>query len=75
MPIPAMPKKIFNYGLDRVRFTQPVLAGQRIRGRSLLLKMQEIRPNTWKRRLSVLVEIEGQKRPALVAEWLAMLEM
>ncbi|APX90776.1 nodulation protein NodN [Brevirhabdus pacifica] len=59
-----------NYGFDRLRFLNPVRVGARIRARFVLNKLEERRPGeitvTW----DVTVEIEGEEKPALVAQWL-----
>lgn len=59
-----------NYGLNRLRFVAPVPAGSRIRAHFTLNAVEERRPaeitTTW----GVEVEIEGQAKPALTAEWL-----
>jgi acyl dehydratase len=57
-----------NYGLNRVRFTDAVPAGSRIRGRFVLAKFENIKGGTqltW----GVTVEREGTDKPACVAEW------
>jgi len=59
-----------NYGLNRLRFTSPVPAGSRVRGRFTLAKVEEIEggvQTTW----SVVVEREGGEKPVLVAETLS----
>jgi acyl dehydratase len=56
-----------NYGLNKVRFTSPVPAGARIRGRFTLAKYEKLDggvQTTW----SVTVEREGGDKPAMVAE-------
>ena len=56
-----------NYGLNKVRFTAPVPAGARIRGRFTLAKFEKLEggvQTTW----SVVVELEGGAKPAMVAE-------
>jgi acyl dehydratase len=56
-----------NYGLNKVRFTQPVPAGSKVRGRFTLAKLEPIEggvQTTW----SVVVEREGGTKPAMVAE-------
>lgn len=64
---------ILNYGLDRVRFVQPVISGQNIRARIKLLSV-EVRPQGRKLvKMENTVEIEGEPRPALVAETLNLL--
>lgn len=59
-----------NYGMNRVRFISPVRAGSRIRGRFLLRQVEEIREGEIQTTIEATVEIEGQDKPALVAEWL-----
>lgn len=61
-----------NYGLDTVRFLQPVRVGSRIRGHMEYLSAEEKKAGRWLVKSRVTVEIEGQDRPALVAETLAM---
>jgi acyl dehydratase len=56
-----------NYGLNKVRFTAPVLAGSRIRGRFTLAKLEPIDggvQTTW----SVVIERDGGDKPVMVAE-------
>ena len=59
-----------NYGLDRVRFIQPVPAGGRIRGRRKLLEVKE-GEGFVQLKVEVTVEIEGSEKPACVAETLS----
>ena len=59
-----------NYGFDRVRFLAPVPAGARIRGRFTLKSAEERVPGEVTIAWAVTVEIEGQEKPALVADWL-----
>jgi acyl dehydratase len=61
-----------NYGFNRIRFLSPVRSGSRIRGRFTLKAMEERSPGQWMDTLDVVVEIEGESRPALVAEWLTL---
>ena len=60
-----------NYGLDRVRFLQPVPAGSRVRASSVITNAEQTSMGV---RLSqqVTVEIEGQDKPALVADAIAL---
>jgi acyl dehydratase len=62
----------FNYGLNKVRFISPVRAGSRVRGRFTLKSMEERSPNQWMAAAEVIVEIEGEEKPALTAEWLTL---
>jgi acyl dehydratase len=62
-----------NYGFDRIRFPGPVVVGSRIR---LQLRLIEVTPREKGRylvRTENTVEVEGQERPALVAEWMFIL--
>jgi acyl dehydratase len=59
-----------NYGLDRVRFLAPVRSGKRVRGRFTLKSLEEKRPGQWQFLHAVAVEIEGEDKPALLAEWI-----
>ena len=56
-----------NYGLNKVRFTSPVLSGSKVRGRFVLAKLEDM-PGAIQLTFQVVVEIEGQDRPACVAE-------
>ena len=57
-----------NYGLNRVRFINPVCVGKRIRVRSKLISLEEVMPNVIQQVLEITVEIEGEVKPAMVAE-------
>lgn len=59
-----------NYGLDRVRFTSPVVVGSRVRLHSVIESVDEVKGG-YQIKTSNTLEIEGQERPALVAEFLA----
>jgi acyl dehydratase len=70
---PADVSSVLNYGLNRVRFITPVKSGQRVRGRITLLSVEARQDG---RKLIVMentVEIDGEARPALVAETLNLL--
>ncbi len=58
-----------NYGLNRVRFTSPVPSGSRIRGRFRLEDVEEVAFGK-QGRVAVTIELEGQEKPACVAETL-----
>ncbi len=62
-----------NYGLDRVRFLAPVRSGKRVRGRFTLKSVEEKRPGQWQFLHAVTVEIEGEQKPALLAEWIGLI--
>jgi len=61
-----------NYGFDKVRMTGPVRSGKRIRGRFVLKDFVERAPKQWLATLGVTVEIEGESKPAIVADWLSL---
>jgi len=61
-----------NYGFDKVRMVSPVRAGKRIRGRFVLRSLTERAPGQWLVVLGVTVEIEGEEKPAIVADWLSL---
>jgi acyl dehydratase len=58
-----------NYGLNRVRFPNPVRSGSRIRGRSAVRAVEDFPGGTQVTWL-VTVELENADKPALVAEWI-----
>lgn len=62
---------VVNYGLDKVRFLQPVISGSRVRARSQLATVEPSRQGV-RVGVTVTVEIEDAERPALVAETLAL---
>ena len=62
-----------NYGFERVRFMAPVRSGKRIRGRFTLDQFEEKRPGQWQVVHNVTVEIEGEDKPALVADWIGLM--
>ena len=73
MLIPEGLTMAVNYGLDRVRFLAPVRSGKRIRGRFTLDSIDEKAPGQWLMRHTVSVEIEGEQKPALTAQWLGLI--
>ncbi len=56
-----------NYGLNKVRFTQPVKAGSQVRGRFVLSTLEDIQGGI-QLTFNVTIEIEGVEKPACVAE-------
>ena len=73
MLVPDSLKMAVNYGLDRVRFIAPVKSGKRIRGRFTLDSVEEKAPGQILMRHTVTVEIEGEDKPALTAQWLGLI--
>jgi acyl dehydratase len=62
-----------NYGLDKVRFLAPVKAGARVRNRVVLLAAEPQNAARLLLKLQCTLEIEGEAKPALIAEMLCML--
>jgi len=58
-----------NYGFNKVRFVNPVKVGSRIRARAVTTNV-ELKGNSLEISRNFIVEIEGEEKPALVAEWL-----
>ncbi len=63
-------KMVFNYGLDRIRFIQPVRPGDRIRNRAVLKEIKRKGFRKWLVKIENTLEIENNPKPALVAELL-----
>jgi acyl dehydratase len=67
--IEIAPRRLgINVGLNRVRFTAPVKVDSRVRGRFTIAALEPVGGGlqfVW----TATVEIEGQGKPALVAEW------
>ena len=70
---PAYPdlKLAVNYGLNRVRFPSPVPANSKVRTRSKLAGVDKISEECFQVVQEVTIEIEGQEKPACVAETVA----
>ena len=71
--VPADAASGLNYGLDKVRFLAPVKAGTRVRNRIVLLAAESKGSGRTLITLQNTIEIEGETKPALIAESLAML--
>jgi acyl dehydratase len=72
IPVLANRKLVVNYGFDKIRFAAPVKVGKRIRVAGTLGEVSERKPGNVVMRVDVAVEIEGEDKPALVAEWLSL---
>ena len=59
-----------NYGLDKVRFPNPVKVDARVRAHRELMEATLVNPNTIQVKNKVTIEIEGEDKPACVAEFL-----
>ncbi len=73
--IPADVSEALNYGLDRVRFLTPVKVGKRIRDRVVLLAAEQQDKGRLLLKTRNTIEIEGETKPALIAETLTLLLM
>jgi acyl dehydratase len=74
-PLAVGAKYGVNYGFNRVRFVAPVPNGARVRARFVLRAFEPLEGQRWQSTYDATVEIEGQSKPALVAEWLTMVFM
>jgi acyl dehydratase len=70
MLVPDTTKMGVNYGFERVRFIAPVRSGKRVRGHFVLAGIEEKQAGQWQFVHNVTVEIEGEEKPALVADWI-----
>lgn len=65
-----------NYGFDRLRFLAPVKSGKKVRGRFVLKSAEDKGfdgvSTRWLLTHQLTVEIEGEDKPALIADWLSM---
>jgi len=68
-PVVEGSKTNVNYGFNRLRFVAPVPSGSRIRGHFTLKSFDVQVKRRWQAVYQVEVEIEGQPKPALVADW------
>ncbi|MET0576888.1 MAG: MaoC family dehydratase [Mesorhizobium sp.] len=71
--LPAGTAAAFNYGLDKVRFLAPVRVGSRVRLRSTLMSFDDKGGGQYLMKSNNVIEIDGEDKPALIAETLAML--
>ena len=76
MPAPQVApenmKMAFNYGLDKVRFLTPVNVGSKVRTKATLLSVDDKGDGRYLVKNEIKMEIEGQEKPAYVAEALTM---
>jgi acyl dehydratase len=70
--VPAGAKMTINYGLNKVRFLNPVPVGSKIRDRIVLADMVEQKGGRILITTTHTIEIEGQEKPACIAETLAL---
>ena len=62
-----------NYGFDKVRFVSPVKVDSKVRATSALSAVDQKDANTLQVVRTVTIEIEGETKPAVVAEWVTRL--
>ena len=65
-------KRGVNYGSNKIRFTNPVPAGSRIRLKQTIKNVEDVPDNGVRITSEMVIEVEGQERPALVAEILGI---
>ena len=65
------PKLVLNYGMNKLRFPNPVKVGARIRSNAVITSIEET-PKGVNMVVTNTVEIEGEEKPALIAEWLSL---
>ena len=70
--LPEGLKMVVNYGLDSVRFIQPVKVDSKVRLKVELAEVLEKKPGQWLLKATVTLEIEGQEKPAYIAEPLSL---
>ena len=66
-------KMAINYGTDKVRFTNVVRSGSRVRMNATLSKVEDYGENGVKISTKCVIEIEGEEKPACIAESLALI--
>lgn len=70
--LPQGLKMVVNYGLDSVRFIQPVAVNSRVRLAVTLTEVTEKKPGQWLLKATATMQIEGQDKPAYIAEPLSL---
>ena len=65
-------KMVFNYGLDKVRFINPVNVGSKVRTHSKCVSVDDKGDGRYLMKTEVTMEIEGEEKPAYIAETLSM---
>ncbi len=64
-----------NYGINNLRFISPVHSGKRVRGHFHLKNVSEKNKGVYQLIMEVTIEIENQAKPALVTEWLTLVNV
>lgn len=74
LPRPRFPgmRMGVNYGIEKVRFVQPVRSGKRIRGNFTITEVAPAGEGRFREVMDFVIEVEGLERPAVVGSWLTM---
>ena len=72
MIVPEGLKMGMNYGFDKIRFLSPVSVESNVRCVATLKQVTEKKPGQFLFNVELSVEIEGEDKPALIADWLLM---
>ncbi|MCF4996220.1 MaoC family dehydratase [Pseudomonas syringae] len=70
--LPEGVKMVVNYGLDSVRFIQPVKVNSKVRLKVDMNEVTEKKPGQWLLKATATLEIEGSDKPAYIAEPLSL---
>ena len=70
--LPQGLKMVVNYGLDSVRFIQPVKVDSQVRLKVDLAEVVEKKPGQWLLKAIATLEIDGEEKPAYIAESLSL---
>ncbi|AGN80715.1 MaoC family dehydratase [Pseudomonas putida] len=70
--LPQGLKMVVNYGLDSVRFIQPVKVNSQVRLKVDLAEVVQKKPGQWLLKAIATLEIEGEEKPAYIAESLSL---
>ncbi|WP_426239570.1 MaoC family dehydratase [Pararhizobium sp. DWP1-1-3] len=63
-----------NYGFDKVRFVAPVKSGAKVRGRFTMAEARFRGAGMLMVTYEITVDIEGERKPALTATWLTIIQ-
>jgi len=72
-PVLENAEMVINYGLDKLRFLKPVKPEQRVRVHTKILAVRQKRPGQYLVKSEKTMEIEGEEKPAFVAQMLVLL--
>ncbi|MCJ8206418.1 MaoC family dehydratase [Pseudomonas sp. RGM2987] len=65
-------KASINYGYNKIRFLSPVRSGKKVRAKFVIAEFGETGPGRYQIITNITVEIEGEDKPALIAEWISI---